>query len=154
MPVPEPAPAGEGSGPRLVKGRWACGGAGRRGFRRAAAGAAGPGGAARGGGGAGGVVGIHAIGGMAGVGKPTLAVHAAHGLAGSFPDGQFFLPLHAHTTGQRPVEPADALASLLLTAGVPAQQIPPDAQARASRWRNCVAGKKILLLLADAARHG
>ncbi len=102
---------------------------------------------------AGGVVGIHAIGGMAGVGKTTLAVHAAHALAGSFPDGQFFLPLHAHTTGQRPVEPADALASLLLTAGVPAQQIPPDAQARASRWRNCVAGKKILLLLDDAAGH-
>jgi len=102
---------------------------------------------------AGGVVGIHAIGGMAGVGKTTLAVHAAHALAASFPDGQFFLPLHAHTTGQRPVEPADALASLLLTAGVPAQHIPPDTQARASRWRNYVAGKKILLLLDDAAGH-
>jgi transcriptional regulator with XRE-family HTH domain len=67
-----------------------------------------------------GVVGIHAIGGMAGVGKTSFAVHAAHRLAGSFPDGQFFLPLHAHTPGQRPVDPADALASLLLTAGVPA----------------------------------
>ena len=70
---------------------------------------------------AGGVVlGIHAIDGMAGIGKTTLAVHAAHRLAGSFPDGQFFLPLHAHTPGQRPVDPADALASLLLTVGVPA----------------------------------
>ena len=73
----------------------------------------------------GGVVGIHAIGGMAGVGKTALAVHAAHRLAGAFPDGQFFLPLHAHTPGQRPVEPVDALASLLLSAGVAAQQIPP-----------------------------
>ena len=73
----------------------------------------------------GGVVGIHAIGGMAGVGKTAFAVHAAHRLAGGFPDGQFFLPLHAHTPGQRPVDPADALASLLLTAGVGAQQIPP-----------------------------
>ena len=36
-----------------------------------------------------GVVGIHAIGGMAGVGKTAFAVHAAHQLAGSFPDGQF-----------------------------------------------------------------
>ena len=66
----------------------------------------------------GGVVGIHAIDGMAGIGKTTLAVHAAHQLAERFPDGQFFLPLHAHTPGQRPVEPAEALASLLLTAGV------------------------------------
>jgi transcriptional regulator with XRE-family HTH domain len=101
----------------------------------------------------GGVVGIHAINGMAGVGKTTFAVHAAHRLTGTFPDGQFFLPLHAHTAGQRPVDPADALASLLLTAGVPAAQIPPGLQARAGRWRDQVAGKKILLLLDDAAGH-
>ena len=79
---------------------------------------------------AGGVVGIHAVGGMAGVGKTTFAVHAAHRLARAFPDGQFFLPLHAHTAGHRPVDPADALASLLLTAGVPAAQIPPGLDAR------------------------
>ncbi|HEY2128011.1 MAG TPA: helix-turn-helix domain-containing protein [Streptosporangiaceae bacterium] len=101
----------------------------------------------------GGVVEIHAIDGMAGIGKTTFAVHAAHRLAGSFPDGQFFLPLHAHTAGQRPVDPADALASLLLTAGVPAAQIPPGLEARAGRWRDQVAGKKILLLLDDAAGH-
>jgi tetratricopeptide (TPR) repeat protein len=100
------------------------------------------------------VVGIHAIGGMAGVGKTTFAVHAAHRLTGAFPDGQFFLPLHAHTAGQRPVEPADALASLLLAAGIPAPQIPPDLEARAARWRDAVAGKKILLVLDDAAGHG
>jgi tetratricopeptide (TPR) repeat protein/transcriptional regulator with XRE-family HTH domain len=101
----------------------------------------------------GGVVGIHAIGGMAGIGKTTFAVHAAHRLAGSFPDGQFFLPLHAHTPGQRPVDPAGALASLLLTAGVPAHQIPPDTDARAARWRDHLAGKKVLLVLDDAAGH-
>ena len=99
------------------------------------------------------VMGIHAIDGMAGIGKTTFAVHAAHRLAGSFPDGQFFLPLHAHTSGQRPVDPADALASLLLIAGVTAQQIPPGLEARAARWRDHVAGTKILLLLDDAAGH-
>jgi transcriptional regulator with XRE-family HTH domain len=66
----------------------------------------------------GGVVGIYAIDGMAGVGKSAFAVHAAHALAPRFPDGQIFLQLHAHTTGQQPVEAADALASLLLTTGV------------------------------------
>jgi tetratricopeptide (TPR) repeat protein/transcriptional regulator with XRE-family HTH domain len=101
----------------------------------------------------GGVVGIHAIDGMAGIGKTTLAVHAAHRLAGAFPDGQFFLPLHAHTAGQQPVDPVDALASLLLTAGIPAVAIPPGVEARAGRWRDFVAGKKILLLLDDAAGH-
>jgi tetratricopeptide (TPR) repeat protein/transcriptional regulator with XRE-family HTH domain len=102
---------------------------------------------------AGHVVGIHAIDGMAGIGKTTLAVRVAHELADKFPDGQFFLPLHAHTPGQRPADPADALASLLLTAGLGAQEIPPGLEARAARWRDHTAGKKILLVLDDAAGH-
>jgi tetratricopeptide (TPR) repeat protein/DNA-binding XRE family transcriptional regulator len=97
--------------------------------------------------------GICVIDGMAGIGKTTLAVHAAHRLAGSFPDGQFFLPLQAHTPGQPPVSAADALASLLMTAGVAVQHIPPGLEARAGRWRDHIAGRKILLLLDDAAGH-
>ena len=101
--------------------------------------------------GAGGVVGIHAIGGMAGVGKTAFAVHAAHKLADRFPAGQIFLPLHGHTPGQQPVDPADALASLLLTAGVPAGQIPPGLEARMALWRDRLAGRQLLLILDDAA---
>ena len=99
------------------------------------------------------MVGICAIGGMAGIGKTTLAVHAAHQLAPRFPDGQMFLPLHGHTPGQRPVDPADALASLLLAAGTSARAIPPGLDARAARWRDFLAGKKVLLVLDDAAGH-
>jgi tetratricopeptide (TPR) repeat protein/transcriptional regulator with XRE-family HTH domain len=99
------------------------------------------------------VVGIHAIGGMAGVGKTTFAVHAAHRLAPRFPDGQVFLPLHAHTPGQLPVEPADALASLLLTAGLAPSQIPPGLEERIRLWRDHVAGRRLLLLLDDAVGH-
>jgi tetratricopeptide (TPR) repeat protein/transcriptional regulator with XRE-family HTH domain len=101
--------------------------------------------------GPGGVVGIHAIGGMAGVGKTTFAVHAGHRLAEMFPGGQIFVLLHGHTPGQRPVDPADALASLLLTIGVPAAQIPPGLQARTALWRDRVAGIRLLLVLDDAA---
>lgn len=100
-----------------------------------------------------GVVGIYAIGGMAGIGKTAFAVHAAHELADRFPDGQIFLPLHGHTPGQPPVDPADALASLLLTAGVGAQQIPPSLEARTQLWRARLVGKSLLLLLDDAAGH-
>lgn len=95
--------------------------------------------------------GIYAIGGMAGVGKTSLAVHAAHLLAPSFPDGQIFLPLHAHTPGQPPVRPADALASMLQTTGIAAQQIPASLEARVGLWRDRLAGKRVLLLLDDAA---
>ena len=100
---------------------------------------------------AGGVIGIHAVDGMAGIGKTAFAVHAAHQLAARFPDGQIFLRLHAHTAGQRPVDPAEALATLLLTTGVAPQQIPPGLEARSAAWRGHLAGKKVLLVLDDAA---
>jgi hypothetical protein len=86
---------------------------------------------------AGGVAVIHAIGGIAGIGKTVFAVHAAHRLAGRFPGGQFFVPLHGHTPGRCPADPADALgAGLLATLGVPAAQIPAGLEARTALWRD------------------
>ena len=96
------------------------------------------------------VAGIYAIGGMAGIGKTTFAVHAAYRLAPRFPDGQIFLQLHGHTPGQRPVESAAALASLLLTTGLRAEHIPAGTEERAALWRARVAGQRLLLVLDDA----
>ena len=42
---------------------------------------------------------------------------------------------------------------MLLAAGIGARQIPPGLEARAGRWRDYLAGKKILLVLDDAAGH-
>jgi tetratricopeptide (TPR) repeat protein/transcriptional regulator with XRE-family HTH domain len=104
--------------------------------------------------GRGGVVQICAIGGMAGIGKTALSVHAAHQLAPGFPDGQYFVPLHGHTPGHRPADPGDVLADLLRTVvGLPGPQIPAGLDARAACWRDYLAGKKTLLVLDDAAGH-
>jgi hypothetical protein len=104
--------------------------------------------------GAGGVADICTISGMAGVGKTALAVHAAHRLANGFPDGQIFLQLHGHTPGHRPVDPADALASLLQASGIPAQYLPDGQEPRALLWRDRLAGRRMLLVLDNAAGTG
>lgn len=104
-----------------------------------------------------GVIAVHAVAGMAGVGKTALAIHAGHALAERFPDGQLFVRLHAHTPGQEPADPADVLASLLVDDGVTASMVPvledtrATLDARASLWRSRMAGRRTLLVLDDAA---
>ncbi|WP_410625163.1 ATP-binding protein [Amycolatopsis sp. cmx-8-4] len=93
--------------------------------------------------------GLFAVDGMPGVGKTAFAIHAAHMLADRFPDGQIFLPLHGHTPGQRPVDPAAALASLLAATGVDASAMPVGLDDRAALWRHRMTGRIVLLLLDD-----
>ncbi|MFJ5779024.1 AfsR/SARP family transcriptional regulator [Streptomyces sp. NPDC093094] len=94
---------------------------------------------------------VHAIDGMPGVGKTAFALRIAHQVRADYPDGQIFLPLHAHTAGTSPVAPEDALAELLLAAGENPQRIPAGLDARAGAWRSRVAGRRMLVVLDDAA---
>ncbi|NGY61491.1 tetratricopeptide repeat protein [Lentzea sp. NEAU-D13] len=97
-----------------------------------------------------GCVAITAIDGMAGIGKTTLAVRAAHRLARRFPDAQLFVDLHSYTEGVEPRTPADALLALLTALGVPAHDIPDGLDARAARWRAEMAHRKALVVLDNA----
>jgi tetratricopeptide (TPR) repeat protein len=81
-------------------------------------------------------------------------VHVAHRLADGFPDGQVFLPLHGHTPGQQPVDPVDALASLLQASGIPVQCLPEGLEPRVLLWRDRLAGRRMLLVLDNAASSG
>jgi DNA-binding SARP family transcriptional activator/tetratricopeptide (TPR) repeat protein len=97
-----------------------------------------------------GCVAITAIDGMAGIGKTTLAVRAAHRLASRFPDAQLFVDLHSYTEGVEPRTPSDALLALLTALGVPAHDIPDGLDARAARWRAEMAHRRALVVLDNA----
>ncbi len=94
---------------------------------------------------------IAVIDGMAGVGKTALAVHCAHRLALRYPDGQIFVDLHGFTDGVGPVQPGDALDRILRALGVPSEQIPGDLDERAALYRSHLAGRRVLILLDNAA---
>ncbi|MFA1548265.1 AfsR/SARP family transcriptional regulator [Actinomadura chokoriensis] len=96
---------------------------------------------------------VIAIDGMAGVGKSALAVHLAHRLAEHYPDGTMYLELHAHDARQKPVDPADALDTLLRMIGVPVTRMPRALEERAALWRSELAGSRAILVLDDAAGH-
>jgi tetratricopeptide (TPR) repeat protein len=93
---------------------------------------------------------ISAIGGTAGVGKTALAVQWAHTVADRFPGGQLYVNLRGYDP-DRPVAAGDALAGFLLSLGVPGQDIPPEEDQRAARYRSLLAGEKMLIVLDNAA---
>ncbi|MEU1527087.1 tetratricopeptide repeat protein [Nocardia rhamnosiphila] len=99
------------------------------------------------------VVSVHTVDGMAGIGKTALVTRAAHELAPWFPDGQYFVELHAHTPGQTPADPAEVLARLLVAVGVDSRYLPETLVRRRDLWLDRVAGKRILLVLDDAFDH-
>ncbi|MEU3979420.1 BTAD domain-containing putative transcriptional regulator [Streptomyces sp. NPDC026672] len=93
---------------------------------------------------------ITAIGGMAGVGKTTLAVHWAHRVADRFPDGQLYVNLRGfHPTGSA-MSPAEAIRSFLDAFGVPAHSIPAGLDAQAALYRSLLADRRVLVVLDNA----
>ena len=92
---------------------------------------------------------VVAIGGMAGVGKTALVVHAAHRLAGRYPDGRLYADLGG--TAECPMEPGTALDRFLRLLGVRPGRIPAGADERAALLRDRLAGRRVLLVLDNAA---
>lgn len=91
------------------------------------------------------------VSGMPGVGKTTLAVHWAHRFAHRFPDGH----LHMELGGADPAGAAEPLTEVLRRAlsalGVAPRRMPDGVDALAGLYRGLIAGRRVLVLLDDAA---
>jgi len=93
---------------------------------------------------------ITAIGGTAGVGKTALALHWAHQIAPSFPDGQLYVDLRGFGPSGPPTSAAEAIRGFLDALQVPASRMPAGTEARAGLYRSVLAGRRMLIVLDNA----
>ncbi|MEV0384999.1 BTAD domain-containing putative transcriptional regulator [Nonomuraea sp. NPDC050643] len=97
---------------------------------------------------------IQVIGGMAGIGKTTLAVHLAHQVAHRFPDGQLYVNLRGFGPSGTAVDPAEAIRGFLQALGTDQRHVPAGLEARSGLYRTLLSGRRMLIVLDNARDVG
>jgi DNA-binding SARP family transcriptional activator/tetratricopeptide (TPR) repeat protein len=95
-----------------------------------------------------GAVRIAVVNGAAGLGKTTLAVHAAHQVSTQFPDGQLYVDLLGASA--QPAHPGEVLARFLRDLGVEGDKVPARDDERGALYRTRLTGRRVLILLDNA----
>ncbi|MFD7504498.1 BTAD domain-containing putative transcriptional regulator [Streptomyces sp. NPDC059850] len=98
-----------------------------------------------------GAVAIAAVCGTAGVGKTALAVHWGHRARDRFPDGQLYVDLRGFDHDSEPLRPGEAIGQLLHGLGVARERVPADRDEQAHLYRSLLAGRRMLVVLDNAA---
>ncbi|WP_264653491.1 AAA family ATPase [Actinoplanes cyaneus] len=88
------------------------------------------------------------ISGPPGIGKTSLALHAATGLAADFPEGQYFVDLQGLST--QPLSPFDVLSRLIRAVDPRSPSVPPALAEATAMWQRVSRGRRILLVLDNA----
>jgi len=95
-----------------------------------------------------GAVRIAVVNGAAGLGKTTLAVHAAHQVSAHFPAGQLYVDLLGASA--QPAAPGEILARFLRDLGVKGDEVPTGDDERAALYRTTLTGRRVLIVLDNA----
>jgi tetratricopeptide (TPR) repeat protein len=90
-----------------------------------------------------------AVFGKPGVGKTAFATRLAHQLSARFGDGQLYVNLRGAEAER--LDPAAVLAEFLTAVGVPQASVPAGLEARERLYRGRLAGRKVLVVLDNAA---
>lgn len=92
---------------------------------------------------------VVAISGMAGVGKTTCSLHVAHRMVDEFPDGQLYVDLRGAEPD--PLDPGEVLSRFLRSVGTAGTDVPSSVDERLAMYRSFLAGRRMLVILDNAA---
>ncbi|MFB9904407.1 ATP-binding protein [Allokutzneria oryzae] len=88
---------------------------------------------------------------LGGTGKTALALHWSHQHAGRFPDGQLYVNLRGFGPNANPMSSAEAQRGFLAALGVDDGSVPASDSDRSALYRSATAGRRMLLVLDNAA---
>ncbi|WP_245976473.1 ATP-binding protein [Amycolatopsis palatopharyngis] len=91
------------------------------------------------------------IDGPPGVGKTAVALRYAHDIGAQYPGGVLYANLNGYGAGAEPAGPSEVLNMFLRSMGTNPDHIPAGCEERATTFRSLVHGRRILVVLDNAA---
>ncbi|MBM7789125.1 AfsR/SARP family transcriptional regulator [Tenggerimyces flavus] len=93
---------------------------------------------------------VAVVAGAAGVGKTTLTLNWAHGVASRFPDGQLYVNLRGFDPSGQPLSSDAAVRGFLHALGVRSEVLPADSHAQLALYRSLTAERRLLVVVDNA----
>jgi tetratricopeptide (TPR) repeat protein len=90
------------------------------------------------------------VSGPGGAGKTALAAHWLHRISGQYEGGALYADLHGHARDAA-TPPGDVLTGFISALGTPPDRIPVDLENQAKLYRSLTSGRRMLVLLDNAA---